>query len=135
MASHDQIGDMLAKIKNAILVKKEHVDIFPSAEKLEIVKILKNEGFIKNFKTTNDEKDEKKSFIRVYLKYDHDGNSAIDGLKRISKPGRRVYKGYKNITKLYNGIGIYIVSTSTGIITDKKAVEGKVGGEVVCSIW
>lgn len=135
MALHDTIGDMLAKIKNAILAKKEHVDIRPSKEKLEIIKILKNEGFIKNFKKMNDEKNENKIFFRVYLKYDDEGNSVVFGLKRVSKPGRRIYKGYKDLTKLYNGIGLHIVSTSTGITTDKKAIEKKVGGEVLCAIW
>jgi len=135
MANHDPIGDMLAKVKNAILAKKEFVDVPPSKEKLEIIKILKNEGFIKNFKKMNDEKNEAKVFFRVFLKYDEAGTCAIFGLKRISKPGRRIYKGYKNLVKLYNGIGINVVSTSTGIITDKKAVEKKVGGEVICSVW
>jgi len=135
MALHDTIGDMLAKIKNAILAKKEHVDISPSKEKLEIIKILKNEGLIKNFKKMNDEENQNKVFFRVYLKYDDEGNSVLFGLKRISKPGRRIYKGYKDLSKLYNGIGLYIVSTSAGITTDKKAIEKKVGGEILCAIW
>ena len=79
--------------------------------------------------------EENKAFFRVFLKYDENGISIIDNLKRISKPGRRVYKGYKNIPKLYNGIGIYIISTSRGITTGKKAKEKKEGGEILCAVW
>jgi len=132
MACHDPIGDMLAKIKNAVLVKKEKLIIYPSKEKIEIIKILKNEGYIKNFKKIVD-KD--RYLIKIFLKYDETGNAVIENLKRISKPGRRVYLGYKSIPRLYNGIGTIIVSTSSGITTAKKAVERKIGGEVLCSIW
>ena len=132
MACHDPIGDMLAKIKNAVLVKKEKLIIYPSKEKIEIIKILKNEGYIKNFKKIVD-KD--RFLIKIFLKYDETGNAVIENLKRISKPGRRVYLGYKSIPRLYNGIGTIIVSTSSGITTAKKAVERKIGGEVLCSIW
>ncbi len=132
MAIHDPIGDMLTKIRNALLVKHEKVDISPSKEKLEIIKILKNEGYIKNFKKTTEEN---KIFFRVFLKYKDSGISVIDNLKRISKPGRRVYKGYKDIPRLYNGLGIYIISTSQGITTGKKAKEKKQGGEILCAVW
>ena len=132
MAVHDPIGDMLTKIRNALMVKHEKVDISPSKEKLEIIKILKNEGYIKNFKKLTEEN---KTFFRIFLKYNENGISIIDNLKRISKPGRRVYKGYKDIPKLYNGIGIYIISTSKGITTGKKAKEKKQGGEILCAVW
>ena len=132
MAIHDPIGDMLTKIRNALLAKHEKVDISPSKEKLEIIKILKNEGYIKNFKKVTEDN---KTFFRVFLKYNEDGCSIIDNLKRISRPGRRVYKGYKDIPKLYNGIGIYIISTSKGITTGKKAKEKKEGGEILCAVW
>jgi len=132
MACHDPIGDMLTKIRNAIIAKHEKVDIMPSKEKLEIIKILKNEGYIKNFKKVN-EKD--LVFFRVFLKYDEGGSPVLEGLKRVSKPGRRVYQGYKKMYRLYNGMGTIIVSTSTGITTGKKAEERKVGGEVLCAIW
>lgn len=132
MAIHDPLGDMLTKIRNALLVKHEKVDISPSKEKLEIIKILKNEGYIKNFKKVTEEN---KTFFRVFLKYDENGVSVIDNLKRISKPGRRIYKGYKDIPKLYNGIGIYIISTSKGITTGRKAKEKKEGGEILCAVW
>lgn len=132
MACHDTIADMLTKIRNAIIAKHEKVDIGQSKEKLEIIKILKNEGYVKNFKKVTEDN---KVFIRVYLKYDDKGKSVILGIKRISSPGRRIYKGYKDINKLFNGMGVFIVSTSTGITTDKKARERKVGGEIICSVW
>ena len=132
MACHDPISDMLAKIKNAILAKNEKVDIMPSKEKLEIIKILKNEGYIKNFKKMSEEN---RVFFRIFLKYNEIGKSVIGGLKRISTPGRRIYKGYHDMPRLYNGTGIYIVSTSTGVTTDRKAVERKIGGEVLCAVW
>ncbi|HOJ62870.1 MAG TPA: 30S ribosomal protein S8 [Spirochaetota bacterium] len=132
MASHDSIGDMLTKIRNAIMAKHEKVNIFPSREKLEIIKILKNEGYIKNFKKVTENG---KAYIRVYFKYDEKGNSVITGLSRISKPGRRVYKPHNEIPSLYNGIGTIIVSTSKGILTGKKASQERVGGEILCAIW
>ncbi|HOV13280.1 MAG TPA: 30S ribosomal protein S8 [Spirochaetota bacterium] len=132
MACHDPIGDMICKIKNALMAKHEKVNILPSKEKLEIVKILKNEGYIRNFKKVVEDET---TYIRIFLKYDDAGKPILDGMKRISTPGRRTYMGYKSIPRLYNGIGTIIVSTSTGITTGKKAVERKVGGEVICSIW
>jgi len=132
MACHDPIGDMLAKIKNAVRVKKEKLVIYPSKEKIEIIKILKNEGYIKNFKKIVDKE---RFLIKVFLKYDDNGLPVIENVKRISKPGRRVYLGYKSIPRLYNGIGTVIVSTSSGITTAKKAVDRKIGGEVLCSVW
>ena len=132
MACHDPIGDMICKIKNALMAKHEKVNILPSKEKLEIVKILKSEGFIKNFKKVVEDD---VTYIKVYLKYTESGSSVLEGMKRISKPGRRTYLGYKNIPRLYNGIGMVIDSTSFGITTGKKAIEKKVGGEVLCSVW
>jgi len=132
MAIHDPISDMLSKIKNGITAKHDKVDIQQSKEKLEIIKILKNEGYIKNFKKVTEENN---TFLRVYLKYDNIGHSVILGIKRVSKPGRRIYKGYKDLDRLFNGMGTYIISTSTGITTDKKAKERKVGGEVLCAVW
>lgn len=132
MAVHDSIGDMLTKIRNAVMARHTEVDIIPSKEKIEIIKILKSEGFIKNFKKIEENG---KTFIRISLKYDSNKNPVIKGLKRISKPGRRVYAGYNDIKRLYNGIGVYVVSTSHGIITDRKVRELKCGGEVLCAIW
>lgn len=132
MSVSDPIADMLTKIRNASAAKHEKVDVTPSNLKLQIIKILKNEGFIKNFKKAT--KDDL-PIIRIFLKYDENQNPVIHGIKRISTPGRRVYCGYKNLPSVYNGIGIVVVSSSSGVITGKKAKESKVGGELICTVW
>jgi small subunit ribosomal protein S8 len=132
MSVSDPVADMLTKIRNGVAAKHEKVDIRPSKLKMEIIKILKNEGYVKNFKkVTQDDID----LIRVFLKYDEKENPIIHGLKSVSTPGRRVYAGYKNMPRIYNGLGTVIVSTSTGVITGRKALANKVGGEIICSVW
>ena len=132
MAVSDPIADMLTKIRNASQARHEKVDVSTSNMKLQIVKIMKNEGFIKNFKKV--QKDNL-SFIRIYLKYDESEPPVIHGLERISTPGRRVYSGYKDMPRVYNGYGVVVVSSSSGVITGRKAAENKVGGELICTIW
>ena len=132
MAVSDPIADMLTKIRNASQARHEKVDVSTSNMKLQIVKIMKNEGFIKNFKKV--QKDNL-SFIRIYLKYDESEIPVIHGLERISTPGRRVYSGYKDMPRVYNGYGVVVVSSSSGVITGRKAAENKVGGELICTIW
>ena len=132
MSLSDPIADMLTKIRNANMAKFEKVDIKTSKLRLEIIKILKNEGFIKNFKK---HVEENKNYIRIFLKYDDKMNPVINGLERISTPGRRFYTGYKKMPRIYNGYGVLIVSTSQGVISGKKAVIKKVGGEIICSVW
>ncbi|MFP4010071.1 MAG: 30S ribosomal protein S8 [Spirochaetaceae bacterium] len=132
MSVSDPVADMLTKIRNASMAKFERVDIAPSKLKLEIVKILKNEGFIKNFKKVNQDG---RTTIRIFLKYDTNMNPIIHGLKKISTPGRRVYSGYRKMPRVLNGYGTLIVSTSSGVTTAKKASEKKVGGELICSVW
>ena len=132
MSVSDPVADMLTIIRNASSAEFEKVDIRTSKLKLEIIKILKNEGFIKNFKkVTNDEK----PFIRVFLKYDDKNNAVINGIKSVSTPGRRVYSGYKEMPRVLNGFGTVIVSTSNGVTTGKKAVQQNVGGEIICKVW
>jgi small subunit ribosomal protein S8 len=133
MAVTDPVADMLTKIRNATIAGHEKVDIQPSKLKLEVIKILKNEGYIKNFKKSTG--DDGKDSIRVFLKYDEKQKPIIHGLKKISTPGRRIYSGYRKMPSVFNGHGILIVSTSTGVITGKKASERKVGGELICSVW
>ncbi len=133
MAASDPIADMLAKVQNAAKAGHEKVDVPTSKMKLEIVKILKTEGFIKNFKKIQD--DNGHSIIRIFLKYDDLNNSIIHGMKRLSTPGRRVYSGYKDLPRVYNGYGTLIVSTSSGVTTGKKASEKMVGGELICTVW
>lgn len=127
--SSDNIADMLTKIRNSSMAQHESVTIPLSKVKLEIIKIMKNEGFIKNFKVLDG-----KSYknIRIFLKYDEYGYPVIEGLKRVSKPGLRIYKGKNEIPRILNGLGVVVVSTSNGIITGKKATELGVGGEILC---
>jgi small subunit ribosomal protein S8 len=133
MAASDPIADMLTKVRNAAQARHEYVDIPTSKLKLEIVKILKTEGYIKNFKKAND--DAGHSIIRISLKYDEKNQSVIHGVERISTPGRRVYSGYKDMPRVYNGYGTIIVSTSSGVTTGKKASEKMIGGELLCNVW
>ncbi len=132
MAISDPVADMLTMLRNGSKAKHEKVDIHTSKLKLQVVKILKNEGYIKNFKKVTKDGI---NYIRVFLKYDEQNNPVIHGLQRISTPGRRIYKGYNALPRIYNGHGVLIVSTSSGIITGKKAAERKVGGELICSVW
>jgi small subunit ribosomal protein S8 len=132
MSVSDPVADMLTKIRNASLAKFERVDIPTSKLKLEIVKILKNEGYVKNFKKVTQDN---VTYLRVFLKYDDAENPIIRGLEKISTPGRRVYSGYRKMPRVLNGYGTLIVSTSEGVTTARKALEKKVGGELICSVW
>lgn len=132
MSVSDPIADMLTKVRNAVQARHESVDVPTSKLKLEIVKILKTEGYIKNFKKVPEEN---KNIIRIVLKYDDANSSVIHGLEKVSKPGRRVYSGYKDLPRVFNGFGTLIVSTSIGVTTGKKAAEKQVGGEVICKVW
>lgn len=128
----DPIADMLTRIRNGSKAKLEKVDIPSSKLKLEIAKILKDEGYIKNLKMV---KDRRQGVIRVYLKYTDDEAPVIQGLKRISKPGCRVYAGNDAIPKVMAGLGVAILSTPKGIQTGKQAKKDNVGGEVLCHVW
>ena len=132
MAASDPVADMLAKVQNAAKAGHEKVDVPTSKMKLEIVKILKTEGYIKNFKKVQEDG---ANILRIFLKYDDLNNSVIHGVEKISTPGRRVYSGYKDLPRVFNGLGTLIVSTSTGVTTGKKASEKMVGGELICKIW
>ena len=132
MAVTDPVADMLTKIRNASSARFDRVDILTSKLKLEIVKILKNEGYIKNFKKTTVDGN---NYIRIFLKFDEKQKPIIHGIKKISTPGRRIYAGYKKLPRIFNGYGTLIVSTSTGVTTGKKAAEKKIGGELICSVW
>jgi small subunit ribosomal protein S8 len=132
MSVSDPVADMLTKLRNAGMAKHEKVDIPPSKLKLEIVKILKTEGYIKNFKKKSEEGEDS---LSVFLKYDDQGSPVIHGIEKISTPGRRVYSGYKKMPRVFNGYGTLIVSTSLGVTTGKKAAEKQVGGEIICKVW
>jgi len=132
MAVSDPIADMLTRIRNAGKAKFNSVDIPGSKLKIELARVLKDEGFIRNFKLI---KDSKQGILRVYLKYDEKETHAIFGLERVSRPSRRVYTKSKDVKTVLNGMGIAILSTSKGIMTDKNARSENVGGEILCNIW
>ncbi|TDT70665.1 SSU ribosomal protein S8P [Hypnocyclicus thermotrophus] len=127
----DPIADMLTRIRNANAASHERVDIPHSKEKEAIASLLKEEGYILNYKVIQDGN---RKNIRVYLKY-VDGQKVIKGLKRISKPGRRVYSGASEMPRVLSGLGVAVVSTPKGIVTDKFCRENNVGGEVLCYVW
>jgi small subunit ribosomal protein S8 len=135
MTMTDPIADMLTRVRNAIMVGHSYVVVPGSKMKLAIAKILRDEGFIENYNVT---KDRPQPMIRIWLKYagdKKDRRSVITGLKRVSKPGRRVYSGKKEIPWVLSGMGVAVLSTSRGIMTGKKARRLGIGGEVLCHIW
>ena len=133
MTMSDPIADMLTRIRNANTAKHDTVDVPSSKMKLAIAQILLDEGYIKRFDVIEDGKFQT---IHITLKYGEDKNEKIiSGLKRISKPGLRVYAGKKDLPKVLGGLGIAIISTNQGVITDKKARELQVGGEVLAFVW
>lgn len=129
----DSIADMLTVVRNGVRAKKEKVDVRNSKFSQKILDILKSEGYIKNFKVIEDKK---QGMIRVYLKYKAgDKSSFITQIKRISKPGLRVYVEKGEAPKVLNGLGTAVMSTSKGVMTSKEAKKNKIGGEVICYIW
>ena len=132
MQMSDVIADMLTRIRNANNAKHQTVDIPASNMKKAIAEILVEEGYVKSYEVIEDGK---QGTIRVTLKYQANKQKVIRGLKRVSKPGLRIYAGCEDMPKVMNGLGIAIVSTSKGIMTDKKARALKVGGEVLCFVW
>lgn len=132
MVMTDPIADYLTRIRNANMVKHESLDIPASNIKKSMTEILKNEGFIKDYEVIEDNK---QNILRIFLKYGKDQQRVISGLKRISRPGLRSYVDSDNVPKVLNGLGIAILSTSKGVITDKEARAQHVGGEVIAYIW
>lgn len=132
MSLTDPVADMLTRIRNALKVKKKDVNIPSSRMKTEIAKILKEEGYIKNFKVTEDNK---QGVLNITLKYNNENESVISGLRRASRPGCRIYCTKDSIPKILGGLGVVILSTSEGIATGKKCEELSIGGEVLCYIW
>ncbi len=132
MTMTDPVADMLTRIRNALNASHEVADVPLSKFKLGIAKILKSEGFVKNFKIINEDNHK---VIRFYLKYSEDGSPVIDGLKRVSKPGCRVYASKDDLPSVLGGYGVSIITTSRGIMTEKEARKAGLGGEVLCSVW
>ena len=132
MSMTDPVADMLSRIRNGIQAHHERVELPASKLKVEIARILKSEGFISNYKLVEDKV---QSTLRVYLKYSDDGEPVIHGIERISRPGRRVYRGKEDIPKVLGGLGLAIVSTSRGVLSGTEAARTGVGGEVLCQVW
>lgn len=132
MVMTDPIGDMLTRIRNANMVYHDSVDVPASNLKKELARILKEEGFIRDYRVIDDGK---QGVIRLYLKYGANRERVITGLKRISKPGRRVYARRDQIPRVLGGLGIAVLSTSKGVMSDKQARQLGLGGEVVCYVW
>jgi small subunit ribosomal protein S8 len=132
MSMTDPVSDLLTRIRNAASVRHDRMDIPASKMKLEIAKILKQEGYIRTFKMIEEGP---QGTIRIYLKYADDGEPVIHGLRRVSRPGRRVYRGVGDLPKVRNGLGVAVISTNRGVLTDEQARGLQVGGEVLCEIW
>lgn len=132
MSMTDPIADFLTRIRNANMVRHDSVEVPASKIKKDIAEILKSEGFVRDVEYIEDDK---QGVIRVFLKYSADKTRVISGLKRISKPGLRTYVKSDDVPKVLNGLGIAIISTSEGVITDKEARAKKIGGEVLAYVW
>ncbi len=132
MSLTDPVADFLTRIRNAINARHQKVDAPASKLKMEIARILKEEGYISNFKSTEEEG---KKIIRVYLKYSNDNQAAISNVKRVSRPGCRVYVGHGEIPRILGGLGINILTTPKGVMTGRQARKEGVGGEVLCEIY
>jgi len=131
MSMTDPIADLFTRIRNGLMAGHSKIDIPNSRMKMRIVEILKEEGYIQNFRSFEDGK---QGILRVYLKY-YDDNPVITGIKRISKPGRRSYVGCEKIPRVLNGLGTAIISTSSGVVTDRECKEKGIGGEVLGFVW
>jgi small subunit ribosomal protein S8 len=133
MTTTDPISDMLTRIRNAIMVRHESVDMPYSTVKFSIAKLLKEEGYLRNYKVFVDEA--RKKFIKIYISYDENSKSMITGLRRVSRPGRRVYVKVEDIGRRRGKLGTAVVSTSRGIMTDRQASGNRVGGELLFRVW
>jgi small subunit ribosomal protein S8 len=132
MSNMDPVSDLLTRIRNAHLAKHDRVDVPTSKLKAEICRILQEQGFIRNFKLVEQKP---QSVLRIFLEYDENGSPAITHLRRISKPGRRVYRGAEDIRPILNGRGLGVVSTNLGVLSDSQARDKRVGGEILCEVW
>jgi small subunit ribosomal protein S8 len=128
----DPIADLLTRIRNATKEKHEKLEVPASRLKANVVRVLKEEGYIKNFRLM---REEGRPVIKVYLKYTTNGDSVIQGIRRVSRPGLRRYSGYETMPRPLGGAGVAIVSTSKGVTTGHKARTQKVGGEILCEVW
>lgn len=135
MSMTDPIADLLTRIRNAHLAKHDRLDVPSSKLKLEVCRLLKEQGFIRDFKAMEKKEDEVVPSVRVFLRYSADGTPAISSIERVSRPGRRIYRGAKEVQPVRNGLGVAILSTSQGLLSDAQARERGVGGELLCEVW
>ena len=135
MPSSDPVGDMIAMIKNGNSRKMRRIDVRHSKLKEGVAGVLKREGYIEDFKVIQDEKRKFVKTMHVYLKYDVDNRQVITGITRISKPGCRVFRPVAEFGRVLDGLGIQVLSTSKGILSDREAKRQKVGGEMICKVW
>lgn len=133
MSMTDPIADMLARIRNGLIAGHERVDIPASKLKAEIAKILKTEGFISDYKLA--QQDQVQGTLRVFLRYTEEGDPIIHGMKRVSRPGRRVYRRKAEIPQVLDGLGVSILSTSHGVLSGDAAKQAGIGGEILCQVW
>ena len=132
MSMTDPIADLLTRIRNALMAKHDRLDVPKSKQKASICALLKREGYIDDFETIEAKPVDS---LRIFLRYSEEGVPAIRHLARVSKPGRRVYRGADQIKPILNGLGVALVSTSMGLLTDREAREKRAGGEILCEIW
>jgi small subunit ribosomal protein S8 len=132
MTMTDPIADFLTRLRNAVQAGKDRCDVPASKLKLELSKIFQEEGFVRTFKVLEEGQ---QGLIRLYLRYAADGEPAIHGVERISRPGLRVYRGVDELPKVRSGIGVAVISTSKGLMTDARARENRLGGEIMCRVW
>ena len=132
MKTSDPLSDLLARISNGLTAGHDKVDVPASRVKEAVLKVLEEEGFIASYRRVEDKG---RPVLRVGLKYDHEGEPVVTGLERVSRPGRRVYARADEIPKVLGGLGVSIVSTSRGIVTDRAARQARLGGEVLCNVW
>lgn len=130
----DPIADMLTRIRNAALARHDRIEVPASKLKVAVAQILKNEGYVADVQQPTEDADHKNKFT-IVLKYGRDRQSAIDGIKRVSRPGRRVYVRHDRIPRVFSGLGISILSTSRGLVSDRDARRLKLGGELLCEVW
>jgi small subunit ribosomal protein S8 len=132
MSMTDPIADLLTRIRNAILAKHDRLDVPASKLKVEVCRILQEQGYLRGFRSIEGKP---VGTLRLFLRYSDEGTPAISYIQKVSKPGRRVYRGAEDLTPVRNGLGVGIVSTSQGLLTDAEARERRVGGEILCEIW
>ena len=135
MPSSDPVGDMLAMIKNAYGRRHKRLSLPHSIMKEGVAKVLRTEGYLEDVKSIQDEKKKERKTLHLYLKYDGAGESVISEIKRVSKPGCRIFRGVDELGRIMDGLGVQVLSTSKGIMSDRQARKERVGGELVCKVW